>query len=297
MEISSQGLATLRRGFHSLYEGAASAATPNWSRVAMEIPSTTSENIYGWMGQTTRFRKWLGDRVIQNIKANDYTIKNESFENTVGVPREAIEDDSYGLYSPLFQMLGHDAAMHPDELVFPLLKNGFSQTCYDGQYFFDTDHPVLDANGTPQSVSNTGGGAGAEWFLLDVSRPVKPIIFQKRKPYNFVAKDKETDDNVFDRREYVYGVDARVNAGYALWQLAYGSKQTLDATNYQAARTALLGMKGDNGRPLNVMPGLLVVGPSNEKAAKELLESEHNAAGATNIYRGTAKILMTPYLT
>jgi phage major head subunit gpT-like protein len=297
MDITSQNLATLRRGFRSLYTGAFSAATPNWSRVAMEIPSTTSENIYGWMGQTTRFREWVGDRVLQNLKANDYTIKNKTFENTVTVGRETIEDDSYGVYSPLFQMLGNDASMHPDELVFPLMKAGFSQTCYDGQYFFDTDHPVLDANGSIQSVSNTGGGAGAEWFLLDVSRPVRPFIFQKRKAYNFVSKDQEADDNVFNRKEFVYGVDARVNAGFALWQMAYGSRQPLDAANYQAARTALLSMKGDNGRPLNIMPNLLVVGPSLEKNAKEIIEAERNAAGATNIYRGTAQILMTPYLT
>ena len=57
MDITSANLVTLRRGFRSLYTGAFSAASPNWNRVAMEIPSATAENIYGWMGQTTRFRK------------------------------------------------------------------------------------------------------------------------------------------------------------------------------------------------------------------------------------------------
>ncbi len=32
------------------------------------------------------------------------------------------------------------AATHPDELAIGLLNGGFSATCYDGQFFFDSDH-------------------------------------------------------------------------------------------------------------------------------------------------------------
>ena len=40
-----------------------------------------------------------------------------------------------------------------------LVAAGFTSLCYDGQYFFDTDHPV-GPNESPASVSNHGGGAG-----------------------------------------------------------------------------------------------------------------------------------------
>src|SRR5690606_37303194 len=96
--------------------------------------------------------------------------------------------------------------------------------------------------------------------------------------------------------EFIYGVDGRGNAGFALWQMAYGSKQTLDATSYQNARTAMMNFKGDNGRPLNVIPNLLVVPPALEGAAKTILEAENLANGATNIYRGTAELLVVPLL-
>ena len=59
----------------------------------------------------------------------------------------------------------------------------------------------------------------------------------------------------------------------------------------------LMGMKGDHGRPLGVNPRLLVVGPSNEKEGLELINAERNAAGATNVYRGTAELLVVPWLT
>jgi phage major head subunit gpT-like protein len=88
--------------------------------------------------------------------------------------------------------------------------------------------------------------------------------------------------SVFFNKEFTYGVDARCNVGFALWQLACGSRQTLDATSYEAARLALQNMTGDGGRKLNVTPSLLVVPPSLEGAARRLLNSEYKSGGETN---------------
>lgn len=66
-------------------------------------------------------------------------------------------------------------------------------------------------------------GNPTEWFLLCTTMPVKPFIFQQRKKTEFVAMDKPDDSNVFMKKEFIYGVDCRDNAGFALWQLAYGS--------------------------------------------------------------------------
>ena len=62
---------------------------------------------------------------------------------------------------------------------------------------------------------------------------IKPVIFQRRRDYDLRRMDTRDDEHVFMRDAYRYGVDARVNAGYGLWQLAYGSKQTLNADNYK----------------------------------------------------------------
>lgn len=296
MIINQSNLAVLRTGYKASFQNAFAGVMPDFKPFVLEVPSVTSQEVYAWLGQTTGFREWDGDRVIQNLKTHDFTIKNKSFENTVGVPREAIEDDTYGVYSPMMAQLGQDAAMHPAHLVYTLLKGGFSQLCYDGQYFFDTDHPVLDENGVEQSVSNSGGGSGAPWFLMDTSRVMKPLILQKRKNYNFVNLDKETDENVAMRKEFIYGVDARLNVGYGLWQLAYGSKQALDATNFNAAYTAMMSFKGDKGKPLGVKPTLLVCHPSHRAAALEVVKAERAANGATNINRDAVDVLVTPYL-
>ncbi|HBL49647.1 MAG TPA: head protein [Ruminiclostridium sp.] len=63
----------------------------------------------------------------------------------------------------------------------------------------------------------------AQWFLLCTKRPIKPFIFQNRRKPQLVPKDNPSDDNVFFQKEYIYGVDSRCNAGYGLWQLAFGS--------------------------------------------------------------------------
>lgn len=47
-------------------------------------------------------REWIGEREVQALAAYDYLIKNKKFEMTIGVPRDDIEDDKYGVYTPLF---------------------------------------------------------------------------------------------------------------------------------------------------------------------------------------------------
>ncbi|MEN6521272.1 MAG: Mu-like prophage major head subunit gpT family protein [Armatimonadota bacterium] len=60
------------------------------------------------------------------------------------------------------------------------------------------------------------------WYLLATNWVVKPIIFQSRVPVEFAALESASE-NGFMRDQYIYGVRARYNAGFGLWQTAYGS--------------------------------------------------------------------------
>ena len=132
---------------------------------------------------------------------------------------------------------------------------------------------------------------------LDTSRPLKPIIFQRRRNYALTAMTDMKDEGVWMRDEYRYGVDARVNVGYGFWQMGYGSKQTLDATNFDAAVAAMLAFKSDDGRPLGINPNLLVVAPANRAAARALIESETLASGASNTNFKAVELYVCPWLT
>ena len=296
MLINRANIADMTRGFQVIFQDAWRQAPSMWGQVATEVPSTGSEEHYGWLGTMPRFREWIGDRVVNSLKTSDYTIRNKPFEVTIGVDRDHIEDDKLGVYKPMIQQLGAEAKTHHDELVFGLLAAGFTTLCYDGQYFFDTDHPVVAADGSMTTWSNYGGGGGTAWYLIDDSRPLKPLIFQKRRDYAFVAMDKVDDEAVFTRKEFRYGVDARVNVGFGLPHLAYASKQTLDATNYATARAALGSVKGDGGKVLAVTGKVLVVPPSLEKAGLEILNAQRLSNGADNVMQGTAKLMVCPWL-
>lgn len=296
MIISSASLNALRAGFKTEFQKGLGMAALQKDRVAMTVKSSTFENRYGWLNQMPGMREWIGARVVQNLAESSYSIANRHFEETVGVDRNDIEDDNLGQYSTLMVRLGEAVAAFPELLVWNALKNGFSTNCFDGQFFFDTDHPITLEDGSTSTYANTDGGAGTPWFLLCSNQSVKPIIYQERKPATFVTKDKEEDDNVFNQRRFIYGADLRCNVGYGLPQMAWGSKQTLNAANYAIARAAIQSMKGDGGRPLGLVPNLLVVPPSLESAGRQLLNSEYGTAGVTNEWKGTAELLVVPWL-
>ncbi|MBW6495344.1 MAG: Mu-like prophage major head subunit gpT family protein [Burkholderiaceae bacterium] len=297
MMINGQTLDLAFKGFKTVFDGAFNTAPAFADKVAMTVPSESRDETYGWLGMFPRLREWIGPRHVNNLTAHSYTISNRKFEATVSVQRTDIADDRLGIFKPVFAEMGQDAKRHPDELVFALLKAGFDLPCFDGQSFFDADHPVeLEPGTTPVSVSNVQAGAGAPWFLLDTSRSVRPIIWQTRENYEFQAITQSSDHHVFMNDEYVYGVRARVNAGFGLWQLAFGSKAVLDATNYAAARAAMMSYKSDGGRVLGVTPTTLVVPPALEGAARKLLNSELGEGGQTNEWKGTAELIVTPYV-
>lgn len=298
MLVNRESIQGMFQGFNAIFQDAWQQAPSMWDRVATEVPSSAGEEVYGWLGTNPRFREWVGDRVLQSLKANGMVIKNKSFESTIEVDKDDVEDDKLGIYKPLIQQMGQESRTHPDELVFGLVNSGFNTVCFDGQYFFDTDHPVEQADGTMGTWSNFGGGSGTAWFLLDCTRPIKPFIFQKRRDYKPTYMVDDTDEAVFMRKKFRYGVDARGNVGFGLPHLAYASKQTLDVTNYAAARAALQSVKGDKGKVLNIGTGktILMVPPSLEKAALEVIKAERNANGQTNVMMGLSDPLVNAWL-
>ncbi len=296
MIVTQRSLDALFIAFKAVFQKAQTGTPTDWQKIATVVPSSTRSNTYAWLGQFPAFREWVGDRVLKDMAAHGYTIDNKKYESSIVVSRTDIEDDQVGVYSPLIEEMGRASTAHPNELVFALLKAGLTTACYDGQNFFDADHPVYpnsDATGEAVSVSNFQDGVGPAWYLLDVSRAIKPIIFQKRQDYDLKAMTRIDDESVFMRDEYRYGVDARVNAGFGFWQFAYCSKAPLTVENYEKARAAMMDFKSDGGRPLGVAPGLLLVPPVLEGKARSLLVKDANNG---NPWAGSAEPLVSTWL-
>lgn len=292
-------LTSLRTGVASIFQDSLRATPTHWASVATLVPSSTASNTYGWLGQFPKLREWVGARVVKDMAAAGYTLTNKLYEGTVSIARTDIEDDNIGIYKPMMQEVGRATATHPDELVFALLAAGHSTLCFDGQNFFDTDHPVypnVDGTGTAATVSNVVGGAGPAWYLLDTSRPLKPLIFQERTKPEMEAMTATNDEVVFNNDTYRYGVRYRCNAGFGFWQLAFKSSAALDGANFAAARQAMETFSADGGRPLGITPTLLVVPPTLRSGAEELLLAMQKANGASNTNYKAVDLLVTPWV-
>lgn len=159
MLINKTNISAVFVTLKTIFNKAFDAAPSLWEQTTMKVPSGGSQNDYGWLGRFPKMRKWIGDKVLRKLKAHGYTIVNDDWEATVQVSRNDIEDDTLGIYNSMAQDAGFSAKQLPDEIDADLKNNAFTKLCYDGQYFYDTDHPVTDANGTVSSVSNKGTAA------------------------------------------------------------------------------------------------------------------------------------------
>lgn len=155
MQINKTTLKNLFTGFRTIFMKAYQASVENvLDSVSWRTQSNAAEEVYHWLGAMPGMKKLLDEIKIENVKAHSYTIANDEFEDTIGVKQADVERDRVGIYSPLFQTLGDIARQHDFEQVASLLVNGFTQKCYTGKNFFDTDHAPIK-NGTKFSNAGT----------------------------------------------------------------------------------------------------------------------------------------------
>jgi phage major head subunit gpT-like protein len=311
MQITPASLAAMFYSFDQRFQAGLTSAKPWSGAVATEVPSAGESLTYPLLDKIPRLRKWLpnAERVAQNASLRGYSLVNDDYELTVEVDRNKIEDDAYGAYAPLMEMMGQQSALWPDDLVGAVLQGGAAATAltYDGQPMFSTTHPVnMDdaskgtyqnlraaafalnavnyntvraemasyngADGKPLGIlpdtlvvppqleqagrqilnadyiapvgafgqnaagqlqTNTLKGSASlvvvpqlaneptAWYLLVAGMAIKPFVFQRRKSPAFQQFTDPNAPDVFKRRKYVYGCDARGAAGYTLPFLAY----------------------------------------------------------------------------
>jgi phage major head subunit gpT-like protein len=271
----------------------------DWRKIAKLVTSNGKSNTYEWLSQFPAFREWVGSRLHKQFKETAYTVVNRKFEATVDVQRTDIEDDNIGQYGTLAESAGQSATDLKNDLIFQAIAAGFTSVCYDGQYFFDTDHPVAaneDGSGAVASVSNMQAGTGAPWVLLCTKRAAAPIYLQERMAAQFDSITSVQNGNVFDLDVYSFGGRWRGEAAYGFWQCAFGSKAALTADNFNAGYTAMMKFNGDGGRKLGIVPDTLLTGPDNMAAAEALLKAQQNAAGASNTNYNKVQLIVTPWM-
>lgn len=120
---------------------------------------------------------------------------------------------------------GEPLGLVPDTLVVPPALEAKARDILVADFINGTKN-TMQGTAKPLVVPRLAGH-DKEWYLLCTSRPIKPLIMQQRKAPKFVSLTAETDENVFMKKTFIYGVDYRGNAGFGFWQMAYGGGHTV----------------------------------------------------------------------
>jgi len=128
------------RDLTAKFDNRLTSATPFYPSVCYDASSVRSGEKYGWIGNMPGMREWLGERQFSELRSANFVIENKHFESSLSIKKTDLADDNLGQYGPVLEQMGIEAAHHPDELFFDVLEDGASTACFDGQFFYDTDH-------------------------------------------------------------------------------------------------------------------------------------------------------------
>lgn len=89
-------------------------------------------------------RSWDRDdtKRIETLQGGDFTVTIDSWEKTIGIRREDIEDDNLGLYAPVISQMAKNVLANDDKLIAEMIAGGDAVECFDGVYLFSNSHPT-----------------------------------------------------------------------------------------------------------------------------------------------------------
>lgn len=138
------------------FERLESSAGLSWARqIGMLFPTDQEIENYKWLGFSPTLRTWLGGRQASKPRVNGVSIRNIVYEATMGLSVDDKRRDKTAQIDLRIAEMVDDAINHWGTLLTTLIINGESVACYDGQFFYDTDHSEGDS-GT-QSNDLSGG--------------------------------------------------------------------------------------------------------------------------------------------
>jgi len=133
------------------YETLASNSGAAWmDAVSNYFTSDQPSEEYVWLGMPPALREWIGGRNAKGFSENGITIVNKHYEATLEIALRDLRRDKTGQIRARVAEFAQRGQTHFASLLSTLIVNGESTVCYDGQYFFDTDH----SEGSSGTLSN-----------------------------------------------------------------------------------------------------------------------------------------------
>lgn len=128
-------------------------------RYAMKINSKQETENYGWLGMVPAMREWIGGRDPKRLREFTWAISNKDYEATLEIMVKEMRRDASGQIMIRVAELARRALAHPAKLMSQKIIDAESTACYDGQYFFDTDHSE-GSSGTQDNDRTSAAATG-----------------------------------------------------------------------------------------------------------------------------------------
>jgi phage major head subunit gpT-like protein len=141
---------------------------------------------YAWLGMAPAMREWIGGRNAKALREFDYSIKNKHYEATLEILVRHMRRDKSDQTMIRIRDLARRTNTHWASLLSTLILNGVTNTCYDGQFFFDTDHVEgdsgsqsnkidVDISALPAAVHGSVTNPSIEEMQLAIVRAINQI--------------------------------------------------------------------------------------------------------------------------
>jgi len=115
--------------------------------------SNQSSETYNWLGQVPALREWVGERQAKGFSGNGVTVVNKHYEATIEIAKKDARRDKTPQIQARIAEFAERGMAHWASLTSAAILAGTTTTCYDGQYFFDTDHSEGDSGTQSNSIS------------------------------------------------------------------------------------------------------------------------------------------------
>lgn len=141
--------------------------------------SDQSGEQYAMLGHAPALREWVAGRQAKGLGQDTFTITNKHYEGTLEVQVKDVRRDKTGQIMARVDEFADQSDIHWASLLSTLLLNGETATCYDGQYFFDTDHSTRSSGTQSNSLTYaaaSGTSPTKEEMQLAILQSISAIL-------------------------------------------------------------------------------------------------------------------------
>ena len=115
--------------------------------------SDQASETYNFLGQSPAMREWVGERQAKGFSGQGLTIVNKHYEATIEIAKRDARRDKTPQIQARVMEFADRAVTHWASLLSTLILAAPSTACYDGQYFFDTDHSEGDSGSQSNDIT------------------------------------------------------------------------------------------------------------------------------------------------